>query len=158
MYCSSCGVAVAQDLRYCNYCGAKVNEAGGDRITESPGVKPEPLVTAMVALFVFGLGAIMGLMAVMKALNLYVGQILAFTFLSFLMMLLLEGVFIWQLLRGKHSPAEVADAAGTEQSTREIEAAQARMLTEPGPSVTEHTTRAFEPTYSEQYSARAKRQ
>ncbi len=25
MYCSSCGVAVAQGLSYCNFCGAKLN-------------------------------------------------------------------------------------------------------------------------------------
>src|SRR5438128_5047268 len=58
MYCSSCGVAVAQSLSYCNYCGAKLNAAKGESASRSPEVKPETLVAAMVLVFVFGLGAI----------------------------------------------------------------------------------------------------
>ena len=38
------------------------------------------------------------------------------------------------------------------QATRELDAAQARVLPEPVPSVTEHTTRAFEPIYNERTS------
>jgi len=74
MYCSSCGVAVAQGLSYCNYCGAKLNGAKGDNVIKSSEVKPESLINA------------------------------------------------------------------------------ARVLLEPIPSVTEHTTREFEPLYSERTS------
>src|ERR1700693_2175482 len=95
MYCSSCGVAVAPGLSYCNYCGEKLSRAKSDSIIKSPEVKPETLVAAMVFAFVFGLGAITVLMGVMKAvLRLDVGLILFFTLLSFLIMLSLEGVFI----------------------------------------------------------------
>jgi hypothetical protein len=41
MYCSSCGVAVAQGLGYCNYCGAKLNGANGDSVNKTSEVKPE---------------------------------------------------------------------------------------------------------------------
>lgn len=58
MYCSSCGVAVAQGLSYCNYCGAKVGGAKGETRIKSSEVKPELLVSAMVAVFVLGLVAI----------------------------------------------------------------------------------------------------
>src|SRR4051812_38746431 len=95
MYCSACGVAVGQGLSYCNYCGEKLNGAKGDGVIKSPEVKPELLVSAMVAVFVLGLPAIIVLMGVMKAvLNLNLGLILAFTVLSFLIMLLIEGVII----------------------------------------------------------------
>src|SRR6266571_6321938 len=107
MYCSSCGVAVAQGLSYCNYCGAKLNGVKGDSVTKSSEVKPEMLVAAMVFVFVFGLGAITALMGMMKAvLNLDLGQILAFTLLSFLIMLLIEGVCVLLLLRRKRGPEE----------------------------------------------------
>ena len=154
MYCSSCGVAVAHGLSYCNYCGAKVSGAKGDDVSESSEVRPEFLVAAMVAVFVFGLVAIMMLMGMMKAvLNLNVGQILAFTLLSFLIMLSLEGVFIRLLLRRKRGPEEAGDAVLLKgQATKELDAAQARALPEPAPSVTEHTTRAFEPVYNERTS------
>jgi hypothetical protein len=65
-------------------------------------------------------------------------------------MLLVEGVFIWQLLRGKRGAEERGDIAlSKEQATKELDAAQARVLPEPASSVTEHTTRAFEPILSE---------
>ena len=95
MYCSSCGVAVTPGLSYCNYCGEKLNGATSDSIIQSPEVKPETLIAAMVLTFVFGLAAITVLMGVMKAvLHFDLGPILAFTLLSFLIMLSLEGVMI----------------------------------------------------------------
>ena len=154
MYCSSCGVAVAQGLSYCNYCGAKSSAAKGDNVIEPSVVKPETLVAAMVFVFVFGLGAITVLMGVMKAvLGLNVGQILAFTLLSFLIMLLIEGVCIRLLFRRKRATEEASDTVLSKgQETNELDAAQARVLAEPLPSVTEHTTRAFEPVYNERTS------
>jgi len=154
MYCSACGVAVAQGLSYCNYCGAKLGGAKGKTVIKSSEVKPEMLVSAMVVVFVFGLGAITVLMGVMKAvLQLNDGLIIAFILLSFLIMLSLEGVIIRLLFRRKRSPEEAGDAVRLKgQATRELNAAQARALPEPMPSVTEHTTRTFEPVYNEQTS------
>jgi len=154
MYCSSCGVAVAQGLSYCNYCGATLNGVKGDHVTKSLEVRPESLIAAMVAVFVFALVAITMLMGMMKAvLNLYVGQILAFTLLSFLIMLSLEGVFVRLLLRRRRGTEEAGDTVLLKgQATKELDAAQARGLPEPVPSVTEHTTRAFEPIYNERTS------
>jgi hypothetical protein len=153
MYCSTCGVAVAQGLSYCNYCGEKLNAVSAENVTKSSEVKPELLVCAMVALFVLGLGAITVLMGVMKAvLDLNVGQILAFTLLSFLTMLALEGVFLRLLLRRQRGAeesrtTEVLNA----QTTKELDAAPER-LPMAMPSVTEHTTRAFAPIYDERNS------
>jgi hypothetical protein len=146
MYCSSCGVAVAQGLSYCNYCGAKLNGVKGETHIKSPEVKPELLVSSMVILFVFGLVAITMLMGMMKAvLNFNVGQIMAFAMLSFLIMLSIEGVLVRLLFRRKRGPEESGDAVQLKgQATKELYAAQARGRPEPVPSVTEHTTRAFE--------------
>ncbi len=154
MYCSSCGVAVAQGLSYCNYCGAKLNGKKGDRVIKSSEIRPESLVGGMVVVFVFGLGAITLLMGMMKSvLNLNVGLILAITLLSFLIMLLLEGVFISLLLRRKRGAAEAGDTVLLQQqATKELDASQVRVLPEPMPSVTEHTTRTFEPIYNERTS------
>ena len=154
MYCSSCGVAVAQGLSYCNYCGAKLNGVKGDSVIKSSEAKPESLVGAMVFVFVFGLVAISILMRVMKAvLDLNVGQILAFTLLSFLIMLLIEGVFIRLLLRRSRGVEETGGTAlSKERAANELDATQARALPEAMPSVTEHTTRTLEPAYSERKS------
>jgi hypothetical protein len=154
MYCSTCGVVVAQGLSYCNYCGAKVSGAKGDNIIKSPEVRPESLVGAMVCAFVFGLVAISVLIGMMKAvLHLEVGVILFFTLVSFLIMLSLEGVFIRLLLRSKRGVEKSGDAMLSKgQSTNDLDAVDARVLPAPMPSVTEHTTRPFEPTYSERTS------
>jgi hypothetical protein len=154
MYCSSCGVAVTTGLSFCNYCGEKLNGAKSESIIKSPEVRPETLIGAMVFAFVFGLGAITVLMGVMKAvLHLELGLILVFTLLSFVIMLSLEGVFIRLLLRRKRGAEEAGDTLLSKgQATRELDAVHARVLPEPMPSVTEHTTRAFDPIYPERTS------
>jgi len=151
MYCSTCGVAVAQGLSYCNYCGATLSGEKSPSVSKSAIVKPELLVSSMVVVFVFGLAAITVFMGVMKtALNLDVGQILALTMLGFLIMLLLEGVFGYLLLSRKRGDKEPGNTRVLkERATNELDAAQVRALPEPVPSVTEQTTRTLTPTYTE---------
>jgi hypothetical protein len=94
------------------------------------------------------------LLGVMKTvLNLNVGQILAFAFLSFSLLIIIEGVFIRLLFRRKRPNQEATDAVRLKgPTTNQLDAAQARGLSEPVPSVTEHTTRAFDSIYSERKS------
>jgi hypothetical protein len=154
MYCSSCGVAVAQGLSYCNYCGAKLSGANGDNAAESPEVRPELLVSAMAALFILGLLAIVVLMGVMKTvLELPVERVLGFTLFPFLLMLLIEGVFLRLLFRRKRgADAEGGNVLSKGHATKELDAGQARALPEPMASVTEHTTRAFDPIHIDRTS------
>jgi hypothetical protein len=154
MYCSSCGVAVAPGLTYCNYCGEKLGGAKRDNAIKSPEVRPETLIAAMVFTFVLGLGAITILLGVLKAvLRLQDGPILGFALVCFLIMLLLEGVIIRLLFRRRRDAEESGDTGRlTGQPTRELDATQMRGLPEHLPSVTEHTTRAFDPIYSERDS------
>ena len=151
MYCSTCGVAVAQGLSYCNYCGAKLGSKE-DEDTRLPKVRPELLVSAIAGLFIFGLMAMIMLMGVMRViLGLTVESVLAISLFPFLLLLFLEGMFIRLLFRGKgkSDSAQTLPAVGT---TRELDAAHARSLTEHRPSVTEHTTRAFQPIHTDQRS------
>jgi hypothetical protein len=150
MYCSACGVAVAQGLTYCNYCGAKVSGTG-DNAGETPAVRPELLVSAMAGVFILGMVAITLLMGMMKSvLGLPVDRVLAVTLLPFLVMLALEGVFLRLLFRRKRGAKEVGETVLLKgQATKELDAAHARSLPEPMASVTEHTTRAFAPIPTE---------
>jgi hypothetical protein len=155
VYCPSCGVALKQGLSYCNHCGAKLNGEKGDSLIKTTELRIEFLtMLAMMGVFVFGLLAITLLMGMMKAvLGFNEGLIIAFTVLSFLIMLLIEGVLIGRLWRRKRGTEEAGETVLSKgQATKELDAAQARRLPEAMPSVTEHTTRTFEPIYSERKS------
>jgi predicted amidophosphoribosyltransferase len=146
VYCSSCGIAVAQGLTYCKNCGAKLNPA--EIGNQSSDIRPGGLVTMMVATFVMGTFVIAMLMGVMKVIVQFdFGTIMAFTMLSFLIMLTLEGIFIKLLFSRKRGDLE-SNQQNNRATTKELEA-QSRLPIEPVPSVTEHTTRAFDPVYSE---------
>jgi uncharacterized membrane protein YhaH (DUF805 family) len=110
----------------------------------------------MVMVFVFGLVAITMLIGVMKVMvELNIGQILAFAMLCFLILISIEGVLVRLLFRrGRDRDREGADDLVQLKSpaTNELDAAHARALSEPVPSVTEHTTRAFEPIFTERTS------
>jgi hypothetical protein len=155
MYCSSCGSAVAQNLNYCNRCGAKVSDAKIGGVNKTAMSFHISLINAIAAVFIVGLGAIAVLIGVMKqVVGFDTSIILAITLISFAMMLTVESVLIRLLLKGKKGTEEADDLAKrqNEQTTRELEEAQARVLPEPMPSVTEHTTRTLEPVYSERKS------
>lgn len=146
MYCSTCGAALAQGLSYCNRCGAR---SGADaRDADRP--RPETIMSAIAIVFVFGMAAFIGLMAVMKHFGFNDGLINGFTMMVFLLMLALEAVFVWMLLSGRRAAQGKHEAARLkEQTTQELEGANARALSDAPPSVTEHATRTFEPAYRE---------
>ena len=150
MYCSTCGVAVAQGLSYCNQCGAKLTGEKSEGVTKVAKAQPESLVWAILAVFVVGLGSIMALMGILKVqFNANLGIVIIFSLIVFLLMLVVEGVFISLLFGSKSDSRDVKSEKERlkEQATKELDAAQPRVLTEPVSSVTDHTTRAFEPVY-----------
>ncbi len=149
MYCSFCGAAVAHSLIYCNHCGEKLS-ADKSESGKASELSPESLVRAIVSIFVLGLGAIIALVAAMKKLDFNEGLINAFLLFSFLLLVVIEGVFIWLLVSGKKrakGTSDIEQLAG-QQETKDLYTPPARMLAEPMPSVTEQTTRPLEKIYS----------
>lgn len=151
MYCPSCGSSVKPNLSYCNSCGAKVNN-NKDRDSHKPAsATPDSLVWAIVGVTVCGLGVLIGLMSVMKnELHFNDGIVLFFALMTFLLIVAIDATFIWQFLRRNQGAKEIDNTAQLKELiARELNAAQARALGEPAPSVTEHTTRSIEKIYSE---------
>lgn len=146
MYCSTCGVALAHGLSYCNYCGAKLN--GPD--TGAAKARLDPLIFAILATFVFGTFSITVFIGVLKAaLRLDNDEVMALAFVPFLVMLVLEFIFVRLLLRR----ARTDEGAGAKvklkgQATKELDSARVPSLPEHVGSVTEHTTRTFDPVYT----------
>jgi hypothetical protein len=99
-------------------------------------------------------GADLVLLGVMKSvLGLELGQILGFAALSFLIMLSLEGVFLLLLFRGKRGEERTRTELMAGQTTKELGAPKVQALQEPLSSVTDHTTCAFEPIYTNRNKA-----
>ena len=145
MYCSTCGVALAKGLSFCNYCGARLPST--ETSLEFREVRPQLLVSAMAGVFVLGLPGITFLIFMLNAaLRLDSGQVMAFAWTSLLLLVALEAIFVLLLLRRKplkDEPRHDHEFRGPQ--TNELEAKRAGVLSEPAPSVTEHTTRAFDP-------------
>lgn len=144
-------MAVPDSLSYCNHCGARIS-APNDKVTAPREVRPELLVSAMAGTFILGLVAISVLLGVMKsALGLELGQILAFAVLSFLLLIFLETVFVLLLFRRNRGAKEqVTPELTGRHTTKELAASQVQALREPLTSVTDNTTRAFEPIFTNQ--------
>ena len=154
MYCSSCGSAVPTNLTYCNKCGGRLSSSKSVSLTRPSELPPESLVWAICGIFIMGTGVMIGLLAVLKeVVGFNLGLIAAVMLLGFGLMVALESVLVYLLLSGRKA------ARHTEESYESREAKEARplelnepprgMLQEPPASVTEHTTRTFEPIYTE---------
>jgi predicted nucleic acid-binding Zn ribbon protein len=146
MHCPSCGTAVTPGLSYCKHCGSELN--GKERnLRKSSELPPGILVPAIAFTFVAGMGVLIGLIAVMKNYNLNEGLINGFAVLTFLVMVIIEAIFIWLLLRSTLGRRGADDPAQAKRATtNELRAGEAPALPEPRMSVTEHTTRTLEPS------------
>jgi hypothetical protein len=150
MYCSSCGKNVNQGLRFCNHCGATVGgaiEHDSSKLSES---SLNLLLGGILGLPIAGLGIIIGLLSVMKK-ELGFGSelIIAFALMSFVLLLAAEGVFIWLLIHRARAFRETRNNARVNEGViKSLSTAPVLELSEP-PSITENTTRSFEPSERE---------
>jgi|GEM_PF-560200 len=153
MFCPSCGIALPQQLKYCNHCGAQL----AARDTELVAIYEKRMENEMEGLFwitVFGLGLLLGGLVVLKnALGLGEGLLYAYALLCSLALIMYFGLGVWQIRRLARSSRE---AVGTLDSrrveTNELAPVRTPAMLEPAKpepalSVTEQTTRALEPEH-----------
>jgi hypothetical protein len=158
MYCPSCGTELAPELSYCKRCGANLKP-----ISSQSGVPPPKLVGAAwaismaVALVTLGgFGMIFGLVMTLitRGINLSPSGMFWISF-SLLVILAIDWLLVRQLSRVLDMPQLSADATQakkpklSEEPMQQIDAPR-----EPASSVTEHTTRAFEPIHRERDTQR----
>ena len=146
MYCPSCGTELTKELIYCQRCGANlsISKASG----ESKSLPK--LLEAIIAISIALPGLILGGMIVLKFNEFSQWLILLFMVLVFLILLGLDSVLVWQLLRLNTRAKDAGAAPQLERpNTKKVDARQEQALLESMRSVTENTTRLFEPTYEE---------
>lgn len=150
MYCSSCGTALTPGLSYCNRCGANLSTSKDDGATKQLQAPVNSFLTAITLVTLSGLGIILGGTIVLKNIGLHEGLMFTFMLLSFFTVLAIDGLLIWQLSRLTSGAKETSGTIQLkEPRAKELGRMPAHALAEPVSSVTEHTTRTFEPIYSE---------
>jgi hypothetical protein len=147
MFCPSCGIALPQQLKYCNRCGAQLTTPKQTALVELYEKRMESEMEGLFWIIVFGLGLLLGgLVVLKKALDLDEKLLSAYMLLCSTALVMYFGLGVWQIRRLARSSKE---ASGTElpgqAETNELNPAQTLPTLEPAPSVTEHTTHTLEP-------------
>ena len=151
MYCQACGIAFSQQMKYCNRCGVLLVGT-----SESGEIKPsekrlDEYLDGLFWITVFGLGLILGGMVLMKKVQLSDGLIVAYLILSTTAFLINFVLSLWGARRIARSSKEAKRVVQAAQvNTNELNPVDARATLQPAPSVTEHTTRSFEPIHRKQ--------
>jgi hypothetical protein len=150
MYCQSCGTEVTRELNYCNRCGANLNQSAN---LPEQFVRPVNLTAPTIAvalMVVISLGIIFASINDLAQKDIHP---VALTWMVIGSLAMVAGVVAlilrqWSQLAGVTKQQE--RSTSTRKKTFEKEAAPMSlppMRSEPIPSVTEHTTRTFEPIY-----------
>lgn len=150
MYCQTCGGRLAQALSYCNHCGANLSTLKVQSPAGTAGTEIDTLLWVIVGTTITLLGMALGALVLINngAINERLGM--AFVILTFVTLVVSDGVLVWRLLRLNRGAEEIrAVPQLNDLSNEERDPLTARALyepLEPVSSVTEQTTRAFEPS------------
>jgi hypothetical protein len=160
MYCPSCGAELTSDLIYCNRCGANLRSQSNQSDNSAKMVGMTwAISTAVVLVTLAGFGLIFALAMTLisRGINLSGGgMILIVIFL--LIILAIAWLLIRQLSRvldisklvsGAPPPKRALPTALTDKPIPQISSPR-----EPVNSVTDHTTRVFEPIHNERDTKR----
>ena len=143
MFCSNCGSAASPSLTYCNQCGAEL--AKHHESTKLSATSMESLVWAIAAVTIVGMGAVIGLMAVMKQVLHFSDSLITIFSLLFLATFIgIDFVFVWLLFSKFGNKERFSRPRKNELRTSELDRPNVRILPEAPPSIAEHTTRTLE--------------
>jgi hypothetical protein len=151
MYCPSCGLQQTQELRYCPRCGANLNPPAESKATPNL-VGPVWAVSIAVTLITLtGLGLVFAFALVLVGRGVTMNGPL-FLLLSFFLfvVLVIAGLLVRQLSRllSLYHKTEGQSQKTVQPGANEVfgrEASRLEAVREPPLSVTENTTRTFEP-------------
>jgi hypothetical protein len=150
MYCPACGKALPRRMNYCSQCGAQLTLEKHTE-TEKSQKRFDDYVDGIFWITVFGLGLILGGIALMKqVLNLSQGLIVAFMIISSTAFLTVFAICLWQIIAIARGSKKANENAGEEQfdTNRLAEGKPQKSLEEPQ-SVIEDTTRTLNPILKE---------
>jgi hypothetical protein len=150
MYCPTCGTRLAEALSYCKHCGASLRTSTYPDDNKPPDKTIDSLIWVIVGTTITILGMCLGALVLMKDRSIDFALGTVFVILSFAAFVLVEGVLVWRLLHLNKGAQDTRGPGQDKQSDAELGAIRTHALGEPPepvPSVTEQTTRSFEPSY-----------
>jgi len=149
MYCQSCGMALSQQMRYCNRCGMQLVASEESAAKTAREKRLDEYLDGLFWITVFGLAFVFGGTVILKKLALNNWLILAYMALSSVAFLINFGLSLWGVARihreGK-TDRSLTSSPNTSELANPPEAPALRPAT-PVSSVTENTTRSFDPVY-----------
>ncbi|HEX6732409.1 MAG TPA: hypothetical protein VF074_20495 [Pyrinomonadaceae bacterium] len=98
MYCQACGMALTQQMRYCNRCGAQLVPSNEDVSVKTASEKRlDEYLDGLFWITVFGLAFIFGGMVLLKRFNFSQALIISYMALSSVAFLINFGLNLWGL-------------------------------------------------------------
>ena len=160
MFCQSCGTALTKGLTYCNRCGARAASPA-----LAPPAKNDKLAEVVYVLATFasvvGLGGLAIVYFLIRELlrgGFEQSRIVVVTFFCLMAVVGLAALLIKHMSRALSALLHSGTGAGENQAAAEAaesasrQTAQIEAPREPVASVTDHTTRTFDPVYEERRS------
>ena len=151
MYCSSCGTEVTKELNYCNRCGANLNLS--TNLPEQP-LRPVNLTGPTIAIAVMVVMSLGIIFAAVRELAKSGVHPVALTWIVIGSLAMVTGIAAlimrqWTNLAGAAKPQERTPARKKLAEKEPAPVALPPMTSKPIASVTDHTTRTFDPIYRE---------
>lgn len=146
MYCHACGIALTQPTKYCNRCGAQLAPTTPARKEKTASEKRlDEYLDGLFWISVFGLAFIIGGAILLKKVNFSDLVILIYAVFSSTIFLINFGLSLWGALSLMRSAKEQKLTMQPGHETAELNPARPEMFLTPAHSITENTTRSFEP-------------
>ena len=151
MYCQSCGTAIGQAMRFCNRCGNSVLASDPAERKRSEK-RLDDYLDGLFWITAIGVALTAGGLWIMKKAELSEHFLVIFLVLSSTAFLINFAFSLWMAVGIARSSKSFKTLTPTNVDTHELEQTQAAAMLEPGASVTENTTRSFEPVYNKRNS------
>ena len=151
MNCPTCGIKLEHVLRYCNHCGGALPTLKHQEEIESTHNTTDTLMWVVVGTTITILGMALGALVLINEgkIDAELGRV--FVILSFVMLLMVEGILVWRLLQvNKRNQQQRGLTDSRVKENAALDGVESRLLSDPGEpvsTVTEQTTRDLEPSY-----------
>ena len=146
MYCQTCGSVLAHKTKYCNRCGTQLVPSGDVSPDKTAAEKRlDEYLDGLFWISVFGLGFIIGGTVVLTRVGVRDLIVLGYAILSTIVFMINFGFSLWGALSIMRSSKDGKLTMQPGHETRELGPPKIEPLPIPVTSVTENTTRSFEP-------------